>query len=653
MRKYLVFALTICVGMLSAQWSEKVIFSVDGEEVTAGEFSAVYNKNREIGQEVDPKSPEEYLELYINFMLKVKDAQRKGLDTLPNVRNEFLAYRGQLAKPYLMDKSMDGRLIYEAYERSKTDIRASHIMIAVDENASPADTLAAFRKITKILSELAPDNSNFGALAKKYSDDDYSAKRNGDLGYFTVFDMVYPFESAAYKTDVNKVSRVVRSRFGYHVVMPTDKRIARGTIRVAHIMAIANDKSTPQQAEAAEARIREVYRKLKEGGESFETLARQYSEDRNTASKGGELQAFGINDMVSEFEEAAFALEKKGDVSQPVRTPYGWHIIKVLERVGPGAFEEVRPTLAQRVQRDERSNLSRRSAIDRLKAEYNYQVNQRNLERFLNSLPNDFMSKGYEVPASLKDAPLFSLADRSFGQLEFAKYIANNSNNIQGDNKLGVGHAHFRNWVDEKVLAYEDENLERKYPEFRYLVNEYRNGILLFELMEKEIWRPSMTDTVGLTAFFTANQDRFQWPDRARIHTYTTNDSKLARKLQKRLARNKSVDKLVQKASQNNALAVRIDSATVTRGTYAELDAVWENTRSVVADAGDNMLRVIQVREFMPAAPKELKEAWGAASAAYQIELEEQWVERLRGEFEVRVNQEVFEEIKPKILKAK
>jgi peptidyl-prolyl cis-trans isomerase SurA len=652
MKKYAVLLLTLSINLMFAQWQDKVIFSVEGDEVTAGEFAAVYNKNREIGQEVDPKTPEEYLELYINFMLKVKDAERQGLDTLPSVRNEFLAYRGQLAKPYLMDKNLDERLVFEAYERSKTDIRASHIMVAVDENAAPADTLRAHQKITRILKELAPDNSNFGALAKKYSDDEYSAKRDGDLGYFSVFHMVYPFESAAYQTDVNKVSRIVRSRFGYHIVMPTDKRIARGTIRVAHIMTIANDKSTPEQVAAAEARINEVYKKVK-AGESFETLARQYSEDRNTANSGGELQSFGINDMVPAFEDAAFALQRKGDVSEPVRTPYGWHIIKVLERTGPGNFEEVKPSLAQRVQRDERSNISRRAAIDRLKSEYNFQVNQRNLDRFINGLPKNFMTEGYEVPERLQDAPLFSLGTMSNGQLAFAKYISENWRNVQGDSKEGIALAHFRNWVDEQVLVYEDANLEAKYPEFRYLVNEYRNGILLFELMEKQIWRPSMTDTIGLAEFFEANQSSFQWPDRARIDIYLTQDAKLAKKLQKRLGRNKSVEKLINKATKNSPLAVRKDSAIVTKGTYAELDEVWGRQTAVTGDAGDNMRRVIHVKEILPAGPKELKEAWGAASAAYQVELEEQWVDRLRGEFEVIVHQDVFEKVKPQIIQNK
>jgi peptidyl-prolyl cis-trans isomerase SurA len=650
MKKYAVLFLTLTFNVIFAQWQDKVIFSVEGNQVTAGEFSAVYNKNREIGQEVDPKTPDEYLELYINFMLKVKDAERQGLDTLPSVRNEFLAYRGQLAKPYLMDKNLDERLVFEAYERSKTDIRASHIMIALDENAAPADTLRAYQKLTRILNDLASDNSNFGALAKKHSDDEYSAKRDGDLGYFSVFHMVYPFETAAYQTDIYKVSRIVRSRFGYHVVMPTDKRIARGTIRVAHIMTIANDKSTPEQIAAAESRINEVYKKIK-AGESFETLARQYSEDRNTANNGGELQSFGINDMVPAFEDAAFSLQRKGDVSEPVRTPYGFHIIKVLERNGPGSFEEVKSTLTQRVQRDERSYISRRSAIDRLKNEYRFQVNQRNLDRFIASLPKKFMTEGYTIPERLQDAPLFTLGTMSKGQRDFASYIANNWRNVQGDSKEGIALAHFRNWVDEQVLVYEDANLEAKYPEFRYLVNEYRNGILLFELMEKQIWRPSMTDTLGLTAFFEANRASFQWPDRAKIEFYLTKDAKLAKQLQKRLAKSKPVEKLVSKANANDPLAVRKDTTIVAKGIYPELDAIWGTKRAVISDAGDDMQRVIYIKQLLPAGPKELNETWGAASAAYQVELEEQWIDRLRGEFEVIVYRDTFELVKPEIIR--
>ncbi|MCC5916656.1 MAG: peptidylprolyl isomerase [Cryomorphaceae bacterium] len=650
MKQYLFFVLMVFAGSVSAQWQDVVIFEIEGDSVTAGEFSAVYNKNRDIGQEIDPKTPLEYLELYLNFKLKVKEAESRGLDTLPQVKNEFNSYRSQLAKPYLMDKRTDEKLVYEAYERSKTDVRASHIMIKVDENASPSDTLKAYNKIVKIKSEINDDASNFGKLAAKYSEDDYSAARNGDLGYFNVFDMVYPFESAAYRTDVNRVSKPVRSRFGYHLVMPTDKRIARGTIKVAHIMTIANDKSTTEQKEKAEARIREVYKKV-QAGDDFATLARQFSEDKNTAGKGGELQPFGINDMINEFEEAAFAMDRVGDISEPIKTPYGWHIIKILDRPQIPTFESVKSSITQKVQRDERSNLTRQNAISKLKREYNFSVNERNLARYIQSLPGDLAEKGYDVPDNLKDAPLFELNGKSFGVRDFARHISKSYRTIQGDSKEGLGRAHFAHWSDQRILDYENSKLEEKYPDFRYLVQEYRNGILLFELLEEVIWRPSMTDTAGLEAFFATVRDSFQLPERAQTVVYSVQNKKVAKKLAKRLDKGKNTDKIIQKALKSNALAVSQEDRLIDKGTYSEVDKIWNrNGKGAVYFAGnDDMYLVVEIKEVLPSRPMELEECWGAVSALYQKELEKRWVENLKDKFSYTLFEANFKKVEPKI----
>ncbi len=648
MKSFFVSMCTALAVSVSAQWQEVVVLEVEGDSVTAGEFAAVYNKNRNIGQEIDPKTPEEYLDLYLNFKLKVRDAIRLGYDTLPSVVNEFKSYRGQLAKPYLMDKRTDEKLVYEAYERSKNDIRASHIMIAVDENASPSDSLAAYRKIERIRKQLKPDNSNFAELARKHSDDEYSAKRDGDLGYFTVFSMVYPFENAAYRTNVGEVSRIVRSRFGYHIVMPTDKRIARGTAEVAHIMTIANDKSTPEQKANAKARIEEVYSKLK-SGERFEDLVRKYSEDKSSASKGGVLNAFGINDMVPEFEEAAFALLRAGDVSEPIQTPYGYHIIKMIDRSQVKPFEEVKQELTKKVQRDERSNLTRKTAVKKLKAEYNYKQNDRNLSRFIKQLPDNF-TKGYDVPGDLRDAPLFELDGKVFGQRAFATYLSKNFRNIQGEDAEGLGYAHFDAWVASEVMAYEDSKLEEKHPEFRYLVEEYRNGILLFEMLEDKIWKPSMTDTVGLAAFFDKNRDNYIMPERAEVQVYTVTDKKWAKKLEKALNKGKSTQKIETKAAKKDPLAITAKSAMMTKGQNEYLDMQWGEADVVRYTNDDDAHVLIHVREVMPERMKELEEAFGSVSADYQVELERRWVEALRNDFSFTKFSDALAEVEPNIL---
>ena len=647
MKRFFVVNFLFVVGFLSAQWQDVVLFEVEGDSVTAGEFAVVYNKNRNIGQEIDPKTPEEYLDLYLNFKLKVRDAIRMGYDTLPSVKHEFRSYRSQLAKPYLMDKRTDDKLIFEAYERSKNDVRASHIMVAVDENAGPSDTLRAFRKMENIRKQLKPDLSNFADLAKKHSDDEYSAQRDGDLGYFSVFDMVYPFENAAYRTNVGDVSNIVRSRFGYHIVMPTDKRIARGKATVAHIMTIANEKSSAEQRNAAEERINEIYSKLK-SGESFEDLAKKYSEDKNSAAKGGKLNPFGINEMVPEFEEAAFSLVRGGDITEPFQTPYGFHIVKMIERSEIKPFEEVKQELTRKVQRDERSNLTKKNAVQKLKSEYGFAVNDRNLNRFINQLPADF-NKNYEVPSNLKDAPLFEIDGEVFGQRKFAKYIANNFRNLQGDSKEGLGYAHFDAWVEQEVLTFEDSKLEEKYPEFRYLVEEYRNGILLFELLEDKIWKPSMTDTAGITAFFSKNREAYMMPERAEVATYTINNAKLAKKMEKTLRKGKSTDKIKAKAAKKDALAISTTNETIRKGINSLLDENWEE--GVVKNTNeDGDVVLYHIEEIKAERLKELEESWGSVSADYQTELERLWVESLRETFSYTIFKDALAEVEEQIL---
>ncbi len=648
MKSFFVSLFSVVAISTFAQWQDVVVLEVDGDSVTAGEFAAIYNKNRNIGQEIDPKTPEEYLDLYLNFKLKVRDAIRLGYDTIPSVVNEFKSYRGQLAKPYLMDKSTDEKLVYQAYERSKNDIRASHIMVAVDENASPSDTLAAYKKMERIRKQLKPDNSNFAELARKHSDDEYSAKQDGDLGYFTVFSMVYPFENAAYRTNVGEVSKITRSRFGYHIVMPTDKRIARGTAEVAHIMTIANEKSTPEQREKAKARIDEVYSKLT-SGERFEDLVRKYSEDKSSASKGGVLNPFGINDMVPEFEEAAFSLVRGGDFTEPIQTPYGFHIIKMIERSQIKPFEEVERELTKKVQRDERSNLTRKTAVKKLKDAYGFKQNDRNLSRFIKGLPEGF-NTGYEVPSNLRDAPLFELDGNVYGQRAFAKYISKNYRNIQGDDPEGLGYAHFDAWVASEVMDYEDSKLEEKYPEFKYLVEEYRNGILLFEMLEDKIWKPSMTDTVGLTQFFENNRDNYIMPEQADVVQYTVTSKKWVKKLEKALKKGKPTDKIESKATKKDPLAVTVDSAVIARGQNEHLDAQWGETGVIRFIDGDDAHVLLHVKNVMPQRQKELEEAFGSVSADYQAELERRWVESLRDDFSYTIFSDALAEVESYIL---
>jgi peptidyl-prolyl cis-trans isomerase SurA len=254
------------------------------------------------------------------------------------------------------------------------EVSASHILIRVPEDAAPADTLLAYNRIIELRKRILK-GEDFEQVAKgKGGSEDESVRTNGGaLGYFSAFQMVYPFESAAYNTAVGQVSMPVRTKFGYHLVKVHDKRAARGIISAAHLMIVVKQDADMETQANAEKRINEIYERLM-NGESWEDLVMKYSEDYNSKNTGGKLPEFGTGSrqrMVPEFEDAAFSIPTNGAYSKPVKTAYGWHIVKRLDVKGIESFESLEKEIQQRVNKDERALSTQKSFIEKLKKEYN------------------------------------------------------------------------------------------------------------------------------------------------------------------------------------------------------------------------------------------------------------------------------------------
>ena len=314
--------------------NETVVLKVGDENVTLADFEHVFRKNNK-DSVTTTEALDAYMELFVNFKLKVLEAEAMGMDTVSAFNKELAGYRDQLARPYMVDSDLLDELVEEAFERKGMEVRASHILVSVGADASPADTLVAWNRI-QTLRDRVINGADFGEVARsKGGSEDPSVKSNGgDLGWFTAFQMVYPFECAAFETAEGEVSEVVRTRFGYHILKVTGKRKARGEVQVAHIM-VRMPRTAPQdQVTNAEGRIMEVKRLLMSGG-SFESLAMKYSEDPSTANKGGVLPWFGTGKMVEDFEDAAFAMTEVGEIAGPIRTDYGFHLIKLLNKKDP------------------------------------------------------------------------------------------------------------------------------------------------------------------------------------------------------------------------------------------------------------------------------------------------------------------------------
>lgn len=495
-----------------------VLGTIGSDPILSDDFSYVYTKNNVNAENAYAESSlKEYMNLYVNFRLKVKEAEALGLDTTAAFKSELDGYKKQLAAPYLTEKEVTQQLIREAYDRMKEEVRAFHILILVKPDADPKDTLVAYNKI-KSIRDKAVKGDNFEQLAKANSQDPSAATNSGDLGYFSALQMVYPFEDAAFKTPVGSISSIIRTRFGYHVLKVTGRRPSQGEVRTAHIMIRYTTGGSTEDSLAAYRKIEEISKKLS-AGEPWATLVKTFSEDVQSKAKNGELPWFSTGRMVASFEDAAFALKNPGDVSKPVLTPYGWHIIKLLERKGLAPFEELEPTLKQKVNRDSRSELNKKAFLDRIKKEDEFKEITANVNATM-LLADSSLTKGAwkynSEEVKNKKTILFTIKGEPYSRLDFYEFIRSKQRARTDVSPIVYMGQLYNQYVEETLTKWEENHLTEKYVDYRMLVKEYRDGILLFQLMDQKVWSKAVEDTTGLRAFFNENRSKYQWKERSK-----------------------------------------------------------------------------------------------------------------------------------------
>ncbi|MBQ1652709.1 MAG: peptidylprolyl isomerase, partial [Bacteroidales bacterium] len=482
---------------------DRTLLEIDNEKIDADEFIHIFNKNANHDGKVTRKDVDEYMELFVNFKLKVHEGQAQGLDTSRSFRQEIAGYRKQLAQPYLSDKSVEDELVREAYDRMCYDVDVSHILITVNSNASPEDTLKAWNKINEVYKR-AVKGESFSKLADTYSQDPSVAKNHGDLGYCTVFGLVYDFETVMYNTKPGEVSAPFRTRYGYHILKVNDKRPSKGRYKVAHIMVVSPQDATPEQKQEAKATIENVYAQLKNGAD-FAEMADKYSADRRTAVKGGELGWINVGGrMIKEFEDAVFKLEKVGDISDIVTTSYGYHIIKLLEKEPIKPFEECKADLKSKVSGNMRSYKGRDVVVANLRKEYGIKDMSKKVAPFYKKYVTDSILNGtWKIDSTLKlDKVVFEVKGQKYTEKDFANYFTKfNVKQPTVDVKMLVLNG-YKQFCDKCIIEYEEKHLEEKYPSFRYLMKEYHDGILLFALTNEAVWNKAIADSTGLEAYY-------------------------------------------------------------------------------------------------------------------------------------------------------
>lgn len=682
--------------------SDPVMLTIAGENVTRSEFEKVFLKNNR-DEKKDRKSLEEYLNLFINYKLKVKEALDSGLDTVKNFRDELSGYRKQLAQPYLTDKEVSDKLLHEAYDRLKKDVRASHILAMASQDALPRDTAAAWLRIniirdfingktigaekiseyeTAVNKTLDPKAVNYSkdsteakkkinslrdlskqkmlpgedrfALAARVASEDPSAKdNNGDLGFFTALQMVYPFESAAYNMKKGDISSPVRTRFGYHIIKVTDTRPDQGEVKVAHIMVKAPAGQAAKDSVNAKLRIDSIYTQLK-AGTKFEDLVIKYSDDQGSAKNNGVLPPFGTGRMVPEFESAAFAIKNPGDYSQPVRTAYGWHIIKLIERKGIAPYDSMLAELKSRVSKDSRSDLSKTSFLERVKVRYNYKEFPKAKEEFYKVVDSTLAYATWlKERADKLNKPMFSFTyknspeqstsmEKSYTQQDFADFLISHQSKKTNIPLRTLYDNLYADFVNQNVLAFEESRLELNYPEFKSLMQEYHDGILLFDLTDRKVWSKAVKDTTGLKEFYEKNKNNYMWGDRVDAVIYTCANADVAKKVHKIMGKGLSSDSLMSSMNKDNKSNLQIKSGIFAKGDNEVIDSIpW--TAGMTKDMQKKgQVIFVDVKKKMAPEPKSLDEARGMITADYQTFLEKDWIESLRKKYSYTLNQEVF-----------
>ncbi len=629
-----------------------VLFTINGQPTKLSEFQYIYDKTNGTNADYSRQSLEEYLELYIKFKLKVQKAKDMKLDTVPSLKNELMGYRQQLANSYLIDRQITDKLMREAYERKKQDVDISHIMIAVNQNATPEDTLRALNKIKDIQAQIK-NGKSFEEMAATFSDDNTSKGNGGRVGYITAVlsNGFYDLETAAYTAPLNQVVGPVRTSLGYHLVKVNNRRPARGEMEVAHILVRTGEEwATPEQASKV---IKTVEEKLN-AGESFEELAKTYSQDRATSSKGGYLGLFGINRYEVSFENAAFGLEKDGDISRPFLTSAGWHIVKRISKKEQLPYAQERSRLESVIRNDSRFELANKALVERIKKEGKFVETLQPFWSFRDTLSAAFLTLAWRAP-ELDDRTnrvLFQFGNSYFVMMsDFLDYVqrAARERISLGRQNIApkeVANTLYATFTKEQALKFEEGQLQEKYPEFKALMREYEEGILLFEATKILVWDKASQDTLGLENFFKTVQGKYNWEDRVNATQYIINNEGIAVVSDIRASAKKMTPKeMLTKFNEGEKPLISVEEMVVEKGRNKSLDALTWSAGTLSENELDNVKKTVsfyKIESVIPRSPKTLKEARGYVVADYQDHLEKKWVETLMKEYDVKVNKRVL-----------
>ena len=647
-RNLLLLFLFIAYFNGNAQNKKNVLLTINSNPVYSSDFTKVFNKNLDLVVEESQKNVAGYLDLFIDYKLKITEAYAQELDKNQQYIKEFKKYEDQLAKKYIYDKRIVSKLVEEAYDRSLEEINAEHILVLSNLNDSPNDTLKAYNKI-KEAHVKALKGENFTSLVIEYSEEPGAKKSKGKLGYFTAFQMVYPFENTAYNTNVGEISQITRTSFGYHIIKINDRRKKKPKINVSHIMIFSNKD---KKAEDPEERINELYAMIMQG-EPFEKIAKQFSEDKNTGVKGGQLKTFGPGDLKApKFENAAYSIKNEGEIIAPIQSAFGWHIIRLNEKFLIPSFEEQKDDIEKKVKGGARALIVTQAINNKIIKKYGFKEGESYISYFNNFVNDSILSRKWtysSIPLT-ENQILFTIGDHDVTYTDYAEYLRDNQKTIKKYiNKESLLTDMYVKFKNETLKNYFKERLEVENTEYATIINDYRNGLLVYDVMNKNIWQIAKTDSTGLKNYYEKTKNNYNWKKRLDVDIYSSSDEITTKQVQTLLMRGEesaTIKKQINSEGKINVITVS-DVFEIDQSELPE-DLIPEKGISDIK-LNDGFYVVVNIKEVIEPTLKEFDEVRGTVISDFQTEIEEKWMQSLRDKYEVKINNKSLKKLKKKL----
>ncbi|MBR5844453.1 MAG: peptidylprolyl isomerase [Bacteroidaceae bacterium] len=640
MRKQWILSAFVMAAISTTAFAQEVLMTINGKEITKSEFEYIYHKNNK--QQVEIGGIDEYMPLFVNYKLKVDAAEKAGIDTTAAFVSELEGYRKELAKPYLTDRETEMALLQEAYNNYTKNVEVSHILITAGQVPTEESRAEALAKAQEVAAKIQA-GEDFAALAAQYSEDPGSQSRGGYLGFVKGGRLIYPFEKVAFSMQPGEVSEPVETRFGYHIIKVHSVRPDQGERLCAHIFLMVPRDATPEVEAQIKAQADAIYSDLMAGAD-FAQMAREKSQDQANAMRGGELPWVSSGELVKELDNLVFSLEV-GQIAAPVRTNFGYHIVRLNDSRGIRSFDEMRNELHQRISRDERASIARNVLMERLKAENNYKVDEVMVETAA-ALCGVAIDSTALAALTQQDMVLATYADKQITSADVAKSLKSRRL-MPGHNPKNLILADIERKAEADLLEIETAALPEKYDDYRNLINEYRDGMLLFEISNREVWEKATTDLKGLEKFFKKNKKKYTW-DRPRFKGYVVccANEEVAKEAKKLIKKTKDSEVFATLNTTFNTDSVELVS--LDKGLFVEGDNAYVDELAFAGAKAerDEKLPVVFISGKTLKAPETYLDVRGQVTADYQEYLEKLWVEKLNKAAKVVMNEDVLKTIK-------